>query len=169
MHGAPKDARAFAGGRHALRLQRGFSLLELMIVVAVVGILATIAYPSYTNVVVRNNRAVAKAALVDIVARQESYYAQTKTYASNLVDLGFPTASIYLRNDGGLIPNTGGSAPAKAAYELEVVAGSASNRGFAVRAIPKSGLLTSADTECGALTIDSRGNKSSQFDGERCF
>ena len=146
------------------RRQRGFTLLELLIVITVVGILASIAYPSYTDVVIRNNRAVARAAMSDIIARQESFYSQTKTYASNLKDLGFNEPTIYLRKDGGFSATSG-----KAAYLLRIQSGSANNRGFTVQAVPESGLLKNGDTDCGTLSITAQGVKSSQYNGEKCF
>lgn len=132
--------------------------------VVVIGILAAITYPSYTNVVVRNNRAAAKALMADITARQESFYAQTKTYASNLRDLGFPSANVLLRNDGGFTDQQG-----KAAYRVGIQAGSASNRSYVIEAVPQSSLLKNGDKQCGTLTINAQGVKESEFDGERCF
>src|SRR5215831_16378084 len=60
----------------------GFTLIELMIVVAIVAILAAIAYPSYRNSVMRTNRAQAKAALLDVQVAQEKYFMQHKRYIS---------------------------------------------------------------------------------------
>ena len=55
------------------RAGRGFTLLELMIVVAIVGILASIAYPSYMDHVRKGNRAKAQAFLMDVAQRQQNY------------------------------------------------------------------------------------------------
>lgn len=145
------------------KLQRGLTLIELLIVIVVIAILAGIAYPSYTNIVIRNNRAVAKAALVDIAARQESFYSQTKTYANGLNDLGYPSAVVLLRKDGGFTTET-----SKAAYRLGI-RGTSSNRAFIAEAIPVSGLLTRGDKECGTLSINAQGVKDSQYGGDKCF
>ncbi|MFE8645938.1 type IV pilin protein [Sphingomonas sp. NCPPB 2930] len=59
---------------------RGFTLIELMIVVAVVAILASIAYPSYTESVRKGRRAQARAALVELMQQQERYMTQRNTY-----------------------------------------------------------------------------------------
>ena len=59
---------------------RGFTLIELMIVVAVVGILAAIAYPSYTDSIVKGRRAQGRTALAELMQQQERYMTQNNTY-----------------------------------------------------------------------------------------
>lgn len=63
---------------------KGFTLIELMIVVVVVAILAAIAYPSYTGHMTRVRRAEAQTALVRAAALQEKFYADCMSYAANL-------------------------------------------------------------------------------------
>ncbi len=62
--------------------KRGFNLIELMIVVAVVGILAAIAYPSYMDSVQKARRADGTAALMNAAQRMEVYYARNGSYAN---------------------------------------------------------------------------------------
>jgi type IV pilus assembly protein PilE len=69
--------------------RNGFTLIELMIAVAVVAIIVTIAYPSYTGYVRKAKRATAQAALVDIGAKQQSYLLERRAYATALADLAF--------------------------------------------------------------------------------
>ncbi len=71
----------------------GFTLIELMITVAIIGILAAIAYPSYTEYVLRGNRTEGQALLSDAAARQERYYAQNNTYADTLAKLGYASGN----------------------------------------------------------------------------
>lgn len=77
--------------------QRGFTLIELMIVVAIVGILAGIAYPSYMDHVRKGNRAKAQAFLMDLAQRQQSYLLVHRQYAADLQQLGYDDGS------GGLV------------------------------------------------------------------
>lgn len=76
-----------------VKAEHGFTLIELMITVAIVGILAAIAYPSYTEYVLRGNRTEGQAFLNDAAARQERYYAQNNTYADTPEKLGYSSAN----------------------------------------------------------------------------
>ncbi|WP_153109276.1 type IV pilin protein [Propionivibrio limicola] len=68
-------------------LCRGFTLIELMIVVAIVGILASIAYPSYQEYVRRGHRADAQAYLMDVAQRQQQYFTDNRSYAGDVATL----------------------------------------------------------------------------------
>ncbi|MBB1363747.1 type IV pilin protein [Shewanella sp. SR44-4] len=67
----------------------GFTLIEVMITVVIVGILASIAYPSYTKFVAKGARADALAGLMNVANRQEQYYLDHKTFTKNMKKLGF--------------------------------------------------------------------------------
>lgn len=78
----------------------GFSLIELMIVVAVIGILAAVAYPSYTDSVLKGRRAQARTALVELLQQQERYMTQRNCY------LGFTTNSSGVATASAPSPST---------------------------------------------------------------
>ena len=83
-----------------MRPQKGFSLIELMIVVAVIGILAAVAYPAYQDYVIRSKRADAMNALSSIRIAQEKHRANNITFAEKISDLDGYTADTVDSPDG---------------------------------------------------------------------
>jgi type IV pilus assembly protein PilE len=129
------------------RPQRGFTLIELMITVAIVGILAAIAYPSYTNYVKRGYRSEAIAQLNDAAARMERFYAQNNRY-----DVGTDLTKI-----GAIAASTTGK------YSLTVTSDSTS---YTLTSAPQG---TQASDTCGTYTLNQAGAKTPDPSTTTCW
>jgi len=123
----------------------GFTLIEVMIVVVIIGIIASVAIPSYLNNVQTTKRTDGRVALMNIMQAQERYFAENMTYSVNLIDLGYGSASSVASGDGY--------------YKITATAGCVAD-GNAL-AITNCVLLTATgDTSTdGDITLDSLGNK----------
>lgn len=131
-----------------LGLQRGFTLIELMITVAIVGILAAVAYPSYREYVAKSRRAEAQALLMQSSQWMERFYAENYSYSAN-------TAGVAV-TDATMFPARYSQSPASgtAAYTITVVAATATT--FTVTAT-RTG--TMAADKCGNFEITHTGIK----------
>jgi type IV pilus assembly protein PilE len=75
------------------RRQRGFTLIELMITIVIIGILASIALPTYQNSVRKSHRGAAQAEMLDIANRQQQYLLANRSYTDTLSNLGYSVPS----------------------------------------------------------------------------
>jgi len=133
---------SLSGYRAGLARVRGFTLIELMVTVAIVGILAAIAYPSYTSYIVRSNRSAAQGYMLELSSLQQRYLLDARTYAADLATLNSSVPSHVSSNYTVTTPlKTGTTLP-----------------GFTVTATP-IGTQLARDTACGTLTIDEAGAK----------
>ena len=88
-HRMDADRKVRNEGNVRRRCRSGFTLIELMIVVAVVAILAAIAYPSYLAQVRKGHRAAAQSYLMDLAQREQQYMLDARSYTGNPADLGY--------------------------------------------------------------------------------
>jgi type IV pilus assembly protein PilE len=79
--------------RAAWRHHDGFSLIELMIVVAIVAILAAIALPAYQKYIMQSRESAAKSALLDLARREETFYSTNNYYTLQMATLGYANAT----------------------------------------------------------------------------
>jgi len=128
--------------------QNGFTLIELMLVIAIVGVLAAIAYPSYQDSVIKSRRADAKAALLELSVFMERYYTAKGCY--NVPDA--TTLACVTGNAAPTLPFLTTPKSGTPYYDLTVAATPSS---FTLTATAKS---NTAD-KCGALTLDNTGVK----------
>lgn len=122
----------------------GFTLIELLVVMAIIGILLSIALPSYSSYIKKARRTEAKATLMQTAQFMQRFYAANDSYqtdrAGNAVFDKIP-ASFKRTPDGG-----------EAIYALTLAADTAGGNGFTLQMTPVAGAMM-ADDECGALTL----------------
>jgi len=132
-------SRYSPGVRHR---QRGVTLMELMIVVVIVGILASVGYPAYREHSLRAARSEGRGALLAAASRQEQFFLDNKSYADDLADLALPANTEHDKYQITVDAETG-DCPIESCYALT--------------ATPLGRQLD--DTVCGNLTLNSNGTK----------
>lgn len=147
-------------------MQKGFTLIELMIVVAIVGIIAAIAYPSYRDSVVRSQRADATTTVARLAAAQERFYTRSApaTYAADfrtlLDDTSIATGTTSISSDEGLYmislsnPSCSSTVGTNTVYSC-----------FSLTAQPTSGGGQSDDEECWNISHTNTGKSSANKAG----
>jgi type IV pilus assembly protein PilE len=119
--------------------ERGFTLIELVITVAIVGILASLAMGSYQKYVLRVNRAAAQAFMLDVALREELYLLDARTYTTNIGNTGL----------GLVVP-----AHVSQRYAITIALTDGPPQGYVVTATPSG-----TQAQDGELTLDADGTK----------
>jgi len=123
---------------------RGFTLVELVVVVTIVGILAAVAYPAYLSQAQKARRSDAKTALMDAVSRQEQFILDHATYTTNMTELGYATDPLTSTD---------------AYYTVDASAGACGSivTCYTLTATPVASKPQSKDTQCTTLSVASTG------------
>ena len=119
---------------------RGFTLAELMIVVAIVAILAALAYPSYQSHVVKSRRGVAKACLLELAQFMERYYTTKMTYS------------------GATLPSTQCQTDLSGYYTFQFASGQPTATTYNVQAVAQ-GVQAAKDAACTPLAVGWSGTR----------
>lgn len=125
--------------------KQGFTLTELITTVAILALLAAVAIPSYTKQIRKTRRADAKAALLELSQRQETYYSDWNRYTATIANLGWGS----------------GNVSKEGFYTLSIP--SANTRTFTVTATATGTQLK--DTDCKVFQITNTGQKTSENSG----
>lgn len=127
---------------------KGFTLLELVVVVAIIGILAALVYPNYVDYVKRGNRTQAKSVMLDFAQKEERYFTSNNAYCSDAGACtwlsGYPGADKYTITVS--VPGT--------------------DSPYDIVATPKAPYV---DTKCGTLTLTALNVRKSSTSNSECW
>lgn len=127
--------------------RNGFSLIELMVALAVAGILAAIAYPAYTSHMQRARRSDAIAALTAVMQAQERYRSNRSSYAQTTTDLQLDSDLAKIAPYYDITLAGVGTATVPVGFQI----------GYSATATPKAGQKQANDTTCKAMIVTLRG------------
>jgi type IV pilus assembly protein PilE len=147
----------------ALPKQRGVTLIELMIVIVILAVIASFAYPSYMNYVVDTKRTAATSILLQVADRQQQFFMDNKRFTNDLTNLGFANNPLVIADDGSPMAN---AADSDSTYSVALTNVTATT--YTITAAPLNG-QASRDAECGSLTLNQTLMKGSSGGGDDCW
>ena len=146
-----------------MKQRSAFALIELMVVLAIIGVLAGLTFPVFQQSVIKARRAQAQAALMTLMLQQERYYSQNNRYAAFSSDAF----------NAGQFKWWSGATAADSAYEIQALAcpGLPLTHCVKLVAIPGSDKVDSAfkDRHCATLALDSTGRRFASGAAARCW
>jgi len=121
----------------------GFSLIEVLIVVAIIGIIAAVAIPSYTSYMEKARRADAASFLTEVASEQFRFFSEYNRYGTTMAELGYGNDAVENSKEGF--------------YTVSITSNSDTN--YLLTAAPVAGGPQANDTECGSFTLSSSNQK----------
>lgn len=132
--------------------ERGFTLIEILVVIVIVALLAAVALPGYRSFILKTKRSLGKSELLAVAARQEQFFVNNKQYATSLATLGYVANPYSINSEAEHVLT---SATDKI-YTIKL--SSASTTAYTLQAVPQG--KQAKDTTCGTLQLTSSGEKS---------
>jgi len=142
--------------------QKGVTLLEMMVVLVILGIVITYAYPSYGQFTVRTKRNAGTSMLLQIADRQEQYFMNNKQYSGTLAGLGFAADPFMITDDGTFC--AAGDADRLYSFALS----NATATTYTVTATPQL-RQAEKDMACANLTLTHTGLKGNSAGDTKCW